>query len=552
MIKNTSKGILLILLFLAQIPAAFSSSQTDSLLQELSQTIENREIYIKQKQDRIEQLKNVLKEADLSRSGQFNIYNKLHDEYRTFKYDSAFAYAIKLQETARQLNDSTKIFYARLKLSHTLLSSGMYKEALDSLHTVAAEPFPDSVKADYYALMARTYYDLAGYTQDPYYTPRYIATGESYADSALALLAPHTLEFHALRGMRREIAQEEENARADFQMILDEFNPSLNQYAMAANSLGNIHYKRGNIDKGINMMARAAIADLKAAVREGVALMTLAEFLYHNGDERRAYDYIKQALEDADSYGAKQRKIQVAAILPVIEGERLATVESQRSRLLIYAIAVSLLSLLVVVFVFIIFRQLKQLRNAKRIVTEANNNLQEANDKLQETNAKLQETNGKLLEANTIKEEYIGYSFNMYTEYLEKIDKFKKGIHRKLMAKKCDEIGHVMDSINLKKERENLYKGFDKIFLKLFPNFIPAFNSYFKEEDQYIIKDDQLLNIELRIFALIRLGIHDHEQIAKIMEYSVRTIYNYKTKVKNRSLLSNEEFEQKVMEIKAF
>lgn len=551
MIKNTSKGILLIFLFLAQIPAAYSTSQTDSLLRELSQTIENRGIYIQQKQDRIERLKNVLQEADLSRPGQFNIYNKLHDEYRTFKYDSAFAYAVKLQKSARQLKDPAKIIYARMKLSHTLLSSGMYKEAFDSLHIIKSEPLPDSVKADYYALMARTYYDLAAYTQDPYYTPRYIETGERYADSALTFLAPYTLEFHAIRGMKLEIGQEEK-ARADFQMILDQLNPSLNQYAMAANSLGNIHYKRGNVEKGINMMARAAIADIKASVREGVALMTLAEFLYHNGDERRAYDFIKQALEDAEIYGAKQRKIQVAAILPVIEGERLATVESQRSRLLVYAIAVSLLSLLVVIFVFIIFKQLKQLRQAKRIVTEANIKLQDANDKLQKTNAILQETNGKLLEANTIKEEYIGYSFNMYTEYLEKIDKFKKSIHRKLMARKYDEIGHVLDSVNLKKERENLYQGFDKIFLKLFPNFIPVFNSYFKEEDKFIPKDMELLNLEVRIFALLRLGIHDHEQIARIMEYSVRTIYNYKTRVKNRSVLSNEEFEQRIMEIKAF
>jgi tetratricopeptide (TPR) repeat protein len=406
------------------------------------------------------------------------------------------------------------------------------------LHSVKPRPMPDSIKTDYYALMARAYYDLSGYTQDTYYSSRYIKAGERYVDSALALLNENAMRFYVLRGMKREVNREAEKARADFQTILDKFNPSFNQYAMAANSLGSIYYKRGEIDKAIAMMARAAMADIKGSVKEGVALMNLADFLYHNGEEARAYDYIKQALEDADFYGAKQRKIQVGAILPVIEGERLATVDQQRSRLFIYSLVVTLLSGLVVIFAVIIFRQLKQLRTAKRTVTEAFN--------------KLQETNDKLIEANKIKEEYIGYSFNNYSDYLEKVDKFKKSIDKKLMARQYDDINYVMKTINLKKEREALYQNFDKIFIRLFPNFVPEFNTFFKEEDKIMLKDQDSLTIELRIFALIRLGIHDHEQIARLLDYSVNTIYTYKTRVKNRSAIPNEEFESKIMAIKAF
>ncbi|WP_224997048.1 DUF6377 domain-containing protein [Cesiribacter sp. SM1] len=546
------KGILLILLFFANIPAALYASPTDSLLQELSRLVENREIYMDEKQDKIEQIRSRLQRDKLSLQEQFAVYQQLHEEHRTFKYDEAFANAVTLQQLAAQLNDTVRAAYAKLRLSHTLLSSGMYKEAMDSLTTVNPVGLPDSIKLDYYALMARAYYDLSGYTQDPYFSPRYIKTGEQYVDSALVLLSTDNQRFYTLRAMKHEVAQEPDKAKTDFQTILEKFNPSLNQYAMAANSLGNIYYRKGDKEKGIEMMARAAIADAKASVKEGVALMTLAEYLYNNGEEARAYEYIKQALRDADFYGAKQRKIQVAAILPVIEGERLATVESQRSRLLMYAIAVSVLSLLVVVFALIIYKQFKKLRHTQSVVSEANASLQKVNAELHETNAALHETNEKLLEANKIKEEYFSYSFNIYTDYLEKISMLKQGVHRKLMSRKYDEISHVMDSINLKKERENLYHGFDKMFLKLFPNFIPIYNSYFREEDRFKLEDDQTLSIELRIFALIRMGIQDHEQIAKILEYSVRTVYNYKTKVKNKSLLLNEEFEQKIMDIKAF
>ncbi|MCC9136027.1 DUF6377 domain-containing protein [Pontibacter silvestris] len=531
------KFVFFLLILLLQAGSAFCVSGTDSLLNELSHTIENKEVYIKQKKERIKKLKSELKE-EVSPEQQFDVFNKLYYEYQSFKYDSAFTYAQNLQVKARQLNDPNKITYAKLKLSFILLSSGMFKETLDSLNTINLGQVPDSLRIDYYALKARAYYDLANYNMDIYYADMYIERGNRFLDSAIALSERNTLQFLSLRGLRNMKTKNYKNAANDFQLILDKLNPSYHQYAIAAASLGIIYKETGETDKAIDFMARASIADIKSSTRETVALMYLAELLYNNGDESRAYTYIKEALEDATFYGARQRQIQVAAILPIIEGERLTTVEGQRKRLFLYATAVTILSVLVVAFAIIIFRQVKQLKQAKRTITEANNNLQEIND--------------HLIEANLIKEEYIGYSFHVYSEYIDKMEKFKKSLDKKLMTKKYDEINHVMKSINVKKEREALYLSFDKIFVKLFPNFVTAFNSYFNEEDKIILKDKDTLNIELRIFALIRIGIHDHEQIARILEYSVNTIYTYKTRVKNRSILPNEEFEKKIMEIKAF
>ncbi|MGC3943186.1 MAG: DUF6377 domain-containing protein [Chryseolinea sp.] len=93
--------------------------------------------------------------------------------------------------------------------------------------------------------------------------------------------------------------------------------------------------------------------------------------------------------------------------------------------------------------------------------------------------------------------------------------------------------------------------SFDKVFLKLFPDFLDTFNSYFREEDRIVPKDGHLLNTELRIFALIRMGIHDTEKIAKILDYSINTIYSYKARIKSKSILPNDEFEAKIMDIKA-
>jgi hypothetical protein len=185
-------------------------------------------------------------------------------------------------------------------------------------------------------------------------------------------------------------------------------------------------------------------------------------------------------------------------------------------------------------------------------VSAANEKLQDVNNQLKASNDNLQFANNELSEANKIKEEYIGYSFNMYANYLDKIDKIKKNIRRKLQTTNFEIFSNALEIINMRKEREDLYLSFDKVFMKLFPIFIPTFNSFFRKEDRYLLKEGQPLNFDIRIFALIRIGISDHEQIAKILEYSVRTIYNHKTSVKNKSILSNDEFENEIMKIRAF
>jgi DNA-binding NarL/FixJ family response regulator len=123
-------------------------------------------------------------------------------------------------------------------------------------------------------------------------------------------------------------------------------------------------------------------------------------------------------------------------------------------------------------------------------------------------------------------------------------------VDQKISDRRFDEIKFLVNNINLKQEKEELLKNFDKVFLKLFPDFVAEFNSLFKKEDQIKLKDNELLTTDLRIFALMRMGIHDNEKIAQILEYSVNTVYTYKTKIKNKSIVPNDEFEQRIMEIK--
>lgn len=549
------RNLLIVFLVLTQplISGVFAKSDSENLIDELHKTVLQKKTYEQKKLQQIDILKARLENTSLSLSEQFELCNKLYEEYKTFQYDAAFSYALKLREISQKLQDPIKSNYAKLQLSFTLLSSGMYKESLDSLNLVELHNMPNYILIEYYVLMSRCNYELAAYNDTPYFVEQYNKRGNVYSDSAIALMSKNDLQYYFVKGIRELKEKKYQEAEYDFMIILERFHPNFHDYAMTASALASVYLEGdGNRETATNLMIQAAIADIKSSTKEGVALAYVADLLYQQKHDDKAYLLIKEALNDASFYGAKLRLKHVSGILPVIEGNRLSTVEDQKNRLFIFTSIVSVLSLLVIIFAFIIFKQLRQLKVVEKEINETNLKLQTTNHLLQSTNQILQVKNNELQEANKIKEEYIGYSFNMYANYLDKLEKIKKSIEKKLITKNLESIGQVLDSINMKKEREALYISFDKIFIKLFPNFVPAFNSFFKDEDKYIFQTDHPLDIDIRIFALIRIGISDHEQIAKILEYSVRTIYNHKTKVKSKSILSNDEFEKKIMEIKAF
>lgn len=518
------KGLVAAILFLNVVITVFSKQQGDSILIQLNQIIAHKTELVDAKLARLHQLHEALE----NRTGQtderrFSILQELSNEYKTFIYDSAFNNITKMQQVAYRTKDTVKIAYAKIQLGLVLLSSGMFKETLDSLVNFNVNKLPDSIKIDYYFVLARAYYDLGDFDKDRYYAPQYVKLGTDYIDSARNLCAPESYTYLYLTGLKNLKNENNADALSDLNKLLTLHKLTHHQVAVTASTLSYYYISRNEDEEAIRLLALAAIADIKSATKETAAMSSLAELLYKKGDILNAYTYIQHAMEDAVFYGARQRKVQVGSILPVIASAKVHNVEEQRKLWLIYSSIITVLTMLVLVFAVIIFKQLNKRKIAERA----------------------------LQEANKIKEEYIGYYFNINSEYLSKIETFKKSVETKLVTKKLDDIKFIVNNINPKKEREELYHSFDKVFLKLFPDFVHIFNSYFKEEDRIVLKEGQLLNTELRIFALIRMGIHDTDKIAKILDYSINTIYNYKARVKSKSLIANEAFEKRVMEIHA-
>lgn len=524
------------LLFLTGLGTASAQPKTDSLVRMLVGALREKDVAINARIARIDKLRHELDEALRENRDPFSIYDKLFQENRKFVYDSAFKYASLMIRNAHREKNQERVGYARAQLGYILVSSGLFKEAFDTLLRVKVKYLPDSVKPNFYALMARGYYDLAEFDNDHYFRKFYTGLGNLYTDSARALCKPNSYYDLYLSRIKNIKTENFQAALKDSEAVRKLFALSDEEQAVNFFDLSHAHRVMQHTDEAIEYLVYSAHADLRAATRETAAMRELARVLYEQGEIEPAYIFIQQAREDALFYGARQRQVEIAVVHPLIASAKLNSVEAQKKKWLLYSTAVTVLIVLVIAFAVIIFRQLRKLKVAESKISAAN--------------LELQKTNRSLGEANQIKEEYIGYYFNINAEYINKIEAFKKAVDQKLMSRKFDELRYIVDNINLKREREELSYSFDRVFLNLFPDFVPTVNSLFRPEDQIVLKEGQLLNTELRIFALIRMGISDPEKIGQILGYSVNTIYAYKTRVKSKSIIPNEEFESRIMQIK--
>jgi len=531
-------------------------ADVDSLRRVLNNRLSQRAAYDQKKVFSIEKIRGQLAKDYGSLTKRYDNYDRLFHAYKSYIHDSAYVYCKRLNTTAILLNDQQKINLSKVKMGFVLVSAGMFKEGLDTLKLVNVKQLTEREHYEYLFLQARCHFDLADYDKISDYYVRYNQTGLNYCDSIIERTKPASYERLSAEGLQSIRKQEYLKAANIYEQILH-LKQSYQDSAINLSCLSFTYFELKKTQLGLENLLKAAIIDNTHSTKEGVALTNLANYLYQQGDIKTAFSYINYAIDDANFYGARHREAQISNIMPIIQSEKVNGIEKQKTMLTAYASTITVLVVIVFVFTFITLRQLRKLRAADRIIVEKNADLNNANHLLTTVNAELDRSNRslsriniKLDEANLIKDEYIGYFFNIHSDYIEKIDKLKRSIEKNIKEKSYDDISLILKKLNTDFERENLSHSFDKVFLNIFPNFVNDFNDLFIS-DYRIQLPHELLNTELRIFALIRLGIDENETIAKILNYSVNTIYTYKTKVKNRSFIPNDEFEEKIMHIKA-
>lgn len=310
-------------------------------------------------------------------------------------------------------------------------------------------------------------------------------------------------------------------------------------------------YQRlGNIDKQKENLLISSIADLQASVREYVSLRQLAVLLFQEGDIENAHEFLQIAMDDAQKCNARLRILEINDIFPIVNAAFVKKIQEQKMQQRVSIEIISLLVLFLLAAIWRIWKQLKKTSEAHRETKEANNQLKRLNAELVDFNKRLTKSNHAIAENSKIKEEYIAQYMDQCSLYIEKIDAYRKSLNKLLSAGKIDDLKKVLKSTDLMDdELKAFYRNFDATFLKLFPTFVTDFNKLLISEGQIVLKKEGQLNTELRVFALIRLGITDSVKIAQFLRYSVTTIYNYRTKTRNKALGNRNELEKRVMEI---
>ena len=544
--------MLLLTAFLLSMSGASSAPSTDSLLNRLRAEFDRRANYDQQKEDRLARLRAGLQKiAPDSSTAQWEGCRRLYEEYKSYQYDSAYTYGRRMYAISLATHDRRKENVSKVKLGFILLSAGKYKEAFDLMESVDHTGFDSLALGDYYAVMTRAYLDLAGYDNDTSWSPGYKQKGIAYIDSSIRLYGPGTYSRLFLISYRSYNLGDNDAAIEGFLTFYQKYKPADRDDAITTSLLSELYLRTGQTDKATNFLIRAVIADLQNSTKETFAIFRLAELVSREGDADDAFIYIQEALKDAEFYGARPRQIQISAILPLIAAQKVNFVESQKRRFLVYLSSTVLLTLLIIVISILLYKQLQQRKAKETIIRQKNDQLATMNQRLMTVNTQLVDANKKLSEDAHIKEEYIGYFFNVISGYIGKLEKLKVSIEAKIIQNKLDQLSPIIQEIRVDEERERLFHTFDSVFLKIFPNFVPSFNALFRKEDQVWPKDHEILTTDLRIFALTRLGIGDNESIARILQYSSKTVYVYRMRLKAKSIYPAAEFDRRLMQIQA-
>ncbi|WP_029902515.1 DUF6377 domain-containing protein [Prevotella sp. 10(H)] len=511
-------------------------NERDDLLKELDKAIEMRRFYMDKKENRIDSLRSLLN-SGLSMEERYLINNQIYKEYNTYRCDSAMRYVFYNKELADKTGIQKYKDETAINMSMLLSTTGMYRESIDNLRKIDRSRLDSSLLHEYYYISEWTYYEAGEYSNDSLYAPEYRRVERMYTDSVFSVLEKGTERYNYYKGKKLLQEGKLEDALNIFLSTYPTMRKDSRLYAIITYDIANIYNRFGSQDLYEKFLIMAAISDQVNPLKENLAGQELALYLFRNkpDDLDRAYRYIQCSMEDARFYNNRLRIVQISEKLPIIVEAYQAKIEREKSKITFALVAISLLSLITIALLAWVYKQMKLVKRNRKEVELLNKELSQMNNKLNE--------------ANHTKEEYVSLFIDLCSSYIDKLDKYREMVKRKLIAKQIYDLYKMVNSTrNIEMELDDFFDSFDNAFLKLYPTFIDEFNELLLPDEKVLPKKNELLNRELRIFALIRLGIDDSSRIASFMRYSAQTVYNNRTKVRNKAK-DRDNFEKNVMDI---
>lgn len=511
-------------------------------LLELDETIANKSTFEQIKEQRIDGVRGLLRNIDSPRH-RYSIYDNLYQEYYRYDLDSAMAYARKKSFLAYEMDDKVLMDKSFFDIAGVFTMAGMLNEAKEEIDKVSFETLDSSLFVEYYDACHNLYREMKAICIYPSISEMYDRKADECREKVYALVEHDEIRCLFIEATERRKTGDHKWIVETLIRPFDSADVSDHNKAGLAYVIARAYQDMEDINNAIYYYAQSAIYDIHTPVHEHVAMYKLAAILYENGDMERAYRYINSSINDALKVNSRKNVYSMNQLLPLISQSYNAQMQQQQNTLISLITGISLLMLLLAVAIVVVYASFKRISAAKR---EQNR----TNAALKEVNLRLTDVNNTLLESNNIKDAYIGRYLDMCSNYINGVEQYRSHLNN-IMRKDggAEVLKTIKTATYIKEELEEFYTNFDVTFLHIFPNFVNQFNNLLKEDKRITLKQGELLNTELRVFALIRLGITDSVKIAEFLRRSTSTIYNYRVKMRNAAVDERQDFEKQVVNI---
>ncbi len=536
----------------------------DSLYRVLDVAIDSSSIYKKHKLDAI----NILEKqyaAVRNDQDKYQFALSLYHEYVAFVNDSALNYIQVCMECAERMGRKDLQTQSELALAYQLADTGFYPEAEIHFKAISKDQLTNDMVITYLKGMNHLYGEMGYYSHDKKLRDQFFSKSAAFRDSLLQILPEDSYGYNALKSVELNNQGKTDEALKCSDKWMKLAKPGSRDYATMSFYRSEIYRNQGDVEMERYWPIMSALTDIRHAIMDQAALWSLANSLMNEeGDLDRAYKYMDFSWECISYFSTHMRSWLVSPILTRINDKYKQNLHQANTNLIWTIAAISLLVVGLLMLLFYVSkkrRQLAVIRNELKYANDElgelnnqlsakNNDLSEANQQLSDINEQLRQAIIHLNDSNRVKDEYIGKFLSVCSDYIDKLDNYRIKINRKLKAGQQADVLRMTSSEQLKEdELKELFDHFDDIFLRLFPTFIDDFNALLRPGEEIIPTEKNHLNTDLRIFALIRLGIEESSKIAEFLRYSPNSIYAYRARIKNKAAGNRDEFEKNVKEI---
>ena len=541
--------LLVPVLLLIATTCSASQQSNQALYHTLDSLIANYNQLTAEKERRVTNIKDGVRGIKLSPEQQYDLNQRLYDEYVAYKFDSAFYYIEKNVNALSSSADHDRFAASAVRMAHILAVTGLFDRARRLLDKVNPDSISDQQKIAYYTQQSELNLYRSEMAEFTNYFYDYIKRAQYYRQLVMQIAPKDSYDYVFNRATYICEAGDTEEAIRILEAYLNKTEQGTRIYSIITSTLAFFYQNKGVSEKQEYYLLLSAISDERSAIRENNSLRSLSELLMDRGNYDDAYRYLLQAISEAKFYGSRIRLMQVGRMAPQIlqlyDAERTRT--HQRTSLLLMVISIiSIILAGIIVYTLILYRK-KHAAGLKII---------EMNKMLASHSEEIESVNTQMKEANRIKEEYIGRFLELSSQLISDSEQRLKQLNRLARERKLEELYaelKTMEPVN--KGIRKFHSHFDTAFLNIYPNFISEVNNLLNPECRFDVEQDgtpvKHLSTELRVLALIRLDITDNQEIADILRSSITTIYTYRSKIKARAI-NKESFEDDVRKIATY